>query len=1409
MLDRQSLLFLERIGKNELVETWLAQWPGSARRIVLKRSSASGGDALAEANSLLKSVFHRTRDIRHNNILNPTSMLSGNEPVSLLRDYIEDAEELTTDHLADSLPQVVYQLFSAVDFIHGLGLVHTDLRSSNFLVTRRGGACRVLLADLDFITPTATHAQGEITGTIGHIAPEVITERLLLPQSDFYSLGVMLSKLVQPGRAYDTSLSFAISQQLGRESTHLVSAKSVDARFAGLVPLINALLEPRYQERPLWLGSLIEQYAKTFGWDFEAYKRDVLWSLVRTSAARLSRDEGLRRSGLAEAVANDIDILGLDLELFRDIRKNWRSGSVTLMRLLREIIDSATIERSGYSWRVQVPERKVFGTYARFGLSPELSQAVAGRQPLNLRVKAALRLKLRKGHYKAFLILKSIVASPEFAQLPEKTRSAVHSKLGYLCLAIGRANEGRDYLRQALDYKKLHPWKAVQLICEVSSIHSQGKSPTQAREAALWAVRVARQSGDDRLRLKALNKLIWSRFMIRGGRRVAASAWKLFEYAERNGHDFASKPLANSFAAILWSQGKYREAVKFLTHFLESHRFLPSEEIQFSLYTNLGLALGDQSHFGAAIRAYKRALAVPPGDHNWGRQVFAHQGLVASYVASSDFQRALAEAENVYDKTRRWGDPAARMIYNSNLGQVYLAKGQIRTALRHLRLAEEAARVSGAGFYRSSAVMYLTRAERWGGDLVALRRDLETLRELITNSVDPRLKLHERLHTLWLEAAESGELDMDRARELLETAAEKSRALEYSEALFLMAEFGYGKEAFRLRSVSKAIWRICRKKRAPRYAGLYYLIRSLSGKADAEPRYRINQLKLAIDQLGRAEARYHAAVAALRLIREYKELGKFPRAQGVLNHARILAEPLDNGWLNAQIEAETAQLREMIGPEGSNIDLLREVGDILTSVHNYRKTLEMLLRQAVNLTGSERGAIVLTHSDVSALKIEVSHACDEVSERDILTISHSTIKRTLEERQGLIIHDAQRDELTREFRSVKIHSIVSIACVPLMTRGKLLGALYLDHRSLPALYGKENYRVIEALAQFMAVAIDMARGIRKSSAERTHAVEKLDSMGASVGFLAVDSKSRGVLSQLPKVAAFDTHVLLRGESGTGKGLLAEAIHNQSRRSDGPFISLNCSHLQGSNGLAELFGVAQSAFTGVGAREGRIERADGGTLFLDEIAELPPEMQAALLDVLDSKKITRTGCTTPINVDFRLICATNADLVKLAERKKFREDLFFRISAFVINVPPLRQRPGDIEPLVRHLISILPGGGPSLSYTSRFINALQNYQWPGNVRELRNEIERVLILRDGNRLDIDLLKPDIARHHDGDIGAVSLDEFLLRAEREHITAALKRTRGNVTAAGRILKSAPSTLRSKLTKLKIQVDDFKPN
>lgn len=301
---------------------------------------------------------------------------------------------------------------------------------------------------------------------------------------------------------------------------------------------------------------------------------------------------------------------------------------------------------------------------------------------------------------------------------------------------------------------------------------------------------------------------------------------------------------------------------------------------------------------------------------------------------------------------------------------------------------------------------------------------------------------------------------------------------------------------------------------------------------------------------------------------------------------------------------------------------------------------------------------------------------------------------------------------------------------------------------------------------------------------------------------------RKIMQQVQLVAPTDATVLITGESGTGKELVALAIHERSTRGDRPLIKLNCSAVPESLFESEFFGHVKGAFTGaLKDKPGRFEIADGGTLFLDEIGEVPLAMQAKLLRVLQEQELERVGDTRTRKVNVRIIAASNRDLKKEVDEGRFREDLFYRLSVFPIHVPPLRERPEDIRPLVAHFVrqSVRRMNRPEPQISRAALNQLAVYRWPGNVRELQNLVERAVILwREGPlTFDVPASPPPDSPGQDASpavTGGVLTRNELKRQERDTIINALKRTNGKVSGPGgaaELLGMKPSTLSSRIS------------
>ena len=423
--------------------------------------------------------------------------------------------------------------------------------------------------------------------------------------------------------------------------------------------------------------------------------------------------------------------------------------------------------------------------------------------------------------------------------------------------------------------------------------------------------------------------------------------------------------------------------------------------------------------------------------------------------------------------------------------------------------------------------------------------------------------------------------------------------------------------------------------------------------------------------------------------------------------------------------------------------------------------------------------------------------------------------RSMQERSPMIYSKEQLQAFESDTaNNLVAEGLQSLCCIPLMRPRGPLGVFVLGSTRKDA-FQAEDVSLVSQVAAQLAVAIENHRAAaeieqlkKRLGEERKYLEGEARAEGTFAEIVGDSPALKVVLEQVMTVAGSDATVLILGETGTGKELVARAIHRTSRRKDKPFVKVNCAAIPTGLLESELFGHEKGAFTGAVSRKiGRMELADGGTLFLDEIGEISVELQPKLLRVLQDQEFERLGSTRTLKVNVRLVAATNRDLNESVAKQQFRSDLFYRLNVFPIRVPALRERSQDIPLLVRHFVRKFA------QRMDRFIEtvpkdtmkALIECDWPGNVRELENLMERSVILSEGHALRVPLSELHSQVH------TRSADHTLDNAERLHIIRVLRETGGVISGpegAARRLGLKRTTLQSKMIRLKIAREDYAP-
>jgi transcriptional regulator with GAF, ATPase, and Fis domain len=484
------------------------------------------------------------------------------------------------------------------------------------------------------------------------------------------------------------------------------------------------------------------------------------------------------------------------------------------------------------------------------------------------------------------------------------------------------------------------------------------------------------------------------------------------------------------------------------------------------------------------------------------------------------------------------------------------------------------------------------------------------------------------------------------------------------------------------------------------------------------------------------------------------------------------------------------------------LQLLHRIAHCLLREGEYGELLHDLLDLTITALGATRGFVLAregTEVRATAARNFRSEALTKTEE----AVSTSIASAVLEAGKTLLIGDARASARFRDKESVRRLDLRAVLCAPLVTSNETFALIYLENREASG-FTEGHRRLLDEICSMSAPRLKTAIAAERA---RRRAAELDSFLGETDGILTWDEKMTALLKTIRQVAPTELPVLIQGETGTGKELIARALYRHSKRTAAPFLVLNCGAIPATLIESELFGYVRGAFSGaVRDRIGIIGAANRGTLFLDEIGELPLESQTRLLRVLQSGEFSRVGSPQPEFADIRFIAATNRDLEREVEGGRVRSDLYYRLSGITLKVPALRERPADIRLLAAHFLRAFANRwsrGP-LSLSAQALEALAAYPFPGNVRELENEMGRVVALSSGESvLQRDVLNERITSGGRGESARAKKPGphmfqpmSLAEMEKQHILATLQDTGGNRRRAAEILGISREGLRTKM-------------
>ncbi|MCY2961725.1 MAG: sigma 54-interacting transcriptional regulator [Planctomycetota bacterium] len=719
-------------------------------------------------------------------------------------------------------------------------------------------------------------------------------------------------------------------------------------------------------------------------------------------------------------------------------------------------------------------------------------------------------------------------------------------------------------------------------------------------------------------------------------------------------------------------------------------------------------------------------------------------------------------ARSALDLTERLGDPLQAAVARGALGLVLADRGHVHAAREELRRASAALESAGR---RAHAALLDARSEelaaRVGRPAAAGAR---ARAGSVALDADPRALLA-LARAAWMRG------DTASARDRARRAGDLARSLQ-QEAVRAEAELvlallrgergtGGGDDDARLdallargdvgtRDTAKSAGRSTVDPSARDLADAEFAASlALRGRDDRAARAWVAIAAQAEDPALRARGRVEAAACFAACARGLPDAETRALARHLL--ARPDPRPADMSVLSARGAEE----------EEDEMDVVRllEINQRLVDEEEPEKLLGAIVEHALAVTGAQRGFVVLEQEGQLVFDTALDSRRGDIDTPE-LEVSRSVVAQALERGTPLLVSNAVEDPDLAGAPSVANLDLRSILCVPFTIDAQTRGVVYVDNRVREGAFGPRAERLLTLLAGQAALAIRQVQRVgeirrlnRRLEEQVAHTESDLKSAqealrdagmpGVATGLVGRSPAIRRVHDRIARAAQATTlPVLVSGDSGTGKELAARALHATGPRAAGPFVVENCAALPASLVEAELFGAVRGAFTGAeNERPGLFERADGGTLFLDEIGELPIELQAKLLRVLETGEVRRLGEARVRSVDFRLIAATNRDLEAEVRGGRFRADLFYRLDGLRIEMPSLAERVEDVPLLVDHFLRLEAARGrPARHASAEVVAALSRRSWPGNVRELRNEIARLLVMCAGDLEDPTLIRP---------------------------------------------------------------------
>lgn len=1381
--------FRELLSETPHIQTWLALNRDSGEYCVVKIPAPDSDPETV--NRLLRSSFRWQRNLRSSSVLYGKRKITEYKRALIEYELLDRSQwvPVTPSLFWEYFPDILVQICLISDLVHESGLIHGDLKVENFLLHESESAPRLKLIDTEFLIGEQQPLRPLIIGTPGNIAPEVVSNETFVTQSDVYSLGQSLRRMLEP----------ALREPSDTDKIEPLVLSKLNA-LADRLTVVEYTERPKYLLEELYRAGLVDdsQYTGALS---------ILLSKVLLSQFSIAGSEKIKDSTeLDKIVRYKCRVLGFTGGMSGAIAASWAKSRLATVRVIRDFLRAATIRKIADYWHVDSGDEELEKLYSNLELISngrtlvDQIEGIDSEQRLVSALQTADALESNGSLDRAYLILSHacVDADDDGNRISTEAIGKLLIKRGSIAKKLNRLDEAERYYSRYLELAKKENNSGDHVIDETIALRYALGQGDRARELIEVVLGSADTASVSDLELNVRRMKAWldgaeGKFDI-AMRELEA----IVELASERNYARTLMLALYSIGVLHWRSGKREEAFSLVKRSVDVAKENGLLARATPMLATLSVLSSDLADYLAA--AHYGRLAFSESDETGNDSQLPHICVAISYAHTR-----LAE----FDKAGHWvqrylsvGRYISDKRYLSNFylmkGFLELNQGKLAAAKESLQIANMLVKNDPPSKVAGQVFLNLSDLALMEGDLIACKDYASEGSKIFTSIGDLSSAAEIDLIAAIGEFLGASPSEPDRLYERFNKAVEQENYFTSIRALLFLILCGLVDSKLLSHSIGRLKPKID-ESTAPLFRAVKTLLDVKRDNSDSS-RHNIDSLKEAARAIAGRGSRFELSYLYEKLAEEYLSIGKVRHAAKYMNQALQLAKALSN---RIRADALEKRIEQMNAPSRNQDELMaafHSISMILQDMDSTEESLGHVLQFALDYTGAERAVLLLKRRSQDDFYSAASINCDDESVADITRISKNVVRQVAQGSDPLVISDALSDKRTKDFKSIAIHNILSVACIPLSDGQSMSGVLYLDHHTIPSLFNSLDIKFLRAIANYLSTiisALGSYKGLKHSNQKLR---EDLTDLGTGGAFITTDPNTMSLIDKIPEIARSDVPILITGESGTGKEVLCQMIHDASMRDKGPLVRLNCAAISSTLTESELFGVEKNVATGVAPREGKLSAADGGTLLLDEIGDMALETQAKLLRVIEYRHFEKLGSNRPIYADVRFICATNRDLPGMIDKGEFRKDLYYRINTIVIEIPPLRDRPGDIELLMEHFLRLFSVGRERPRIDNSAMKRLRAYSWPGNVRELRNFVERACILSPGRKLDESSLPQDASDGWKKLAEESDNDEIRLR-----FTKALIEKGWNQSKAARSLGIPLSTFRRKLKILGIRRSD----